>query len=281
MAGILVAGSNGEAQHLSHAERVRAIHLTRKTLDENGFPQVVVVAGTGAQSTRETIKLCTDAAEAGARFAMVLTPSTWPGEMNDENIIKFHTTVADSSPIPCMVYNFPTVTAGKDLDSDILEKLARHPNIVGTKLSDGDIGKLIRLTSDFPEEQFAVYPGRSDVFAPALFAGAAGLFGALVNIAPKSHTRLFRLWNAREKDPKGLQEVIKIQQILSHADSEVAKLGGIGAIKAIIKAQFGYGNGVVRGPLTSGSPENFSEEHLKNHWLNKLIHLEKKLTGIP
>lgn len=88
--GILVQGSNGEAQHLSHDERKEAIRLTRKTLNENGFEDVVIIAGTGAQSTRETKKLCKDAAEAGAAYCLVLTPSVWPNQMTSEKILQFH-----------------------------------------------------------------------------------------------------------------------------------------------------------------------------------------------
>jgi 4-hydroxy-2-oxoglutarate aldolase len=74
----------------SHDERKQAIKFTRTTLDENGFQNVVVIAGTGAQSARETKKLCADAKEAGASHALVLTPSTWPPQMSIENILRFH-----------------------------------------------------------------------------------------------------------------------------------------------------------------------------------------------
>lgn len=74
----------------SHEERKQAIELTRKTLDENGFQNVVIIAGTGAQSARETKKLCADAKEAGASHALVLTPSTWPPQMSVDNILRFH-----------------------------------------------------------------------------------------------------------------------------------------------------------------------------------------------
>lgn len=97
MTGILVQGSNGEAQHLSHDERKEAIRLTRQTLNENGFEQVVIIAGTGAQSTRETKKLCADAAEAGAAYCLVLTPGVWPGQMTPANILKFHRDVSTNT----------------------------------------------------------------------------------------------------------------------------------------------------------------------------------------
>jgi 4-hydroxy-2-oxoglutarate aldolase len=71
--------------------------LTRKTLDDHGFEKVIVIAGTGVQSTRETKKLCVDAFEAGAAYALVLTPSTWPPQMTRENIVRFHQEVRSPS----------------------------------------------------------------------------------------------------------------------------------------------------------------------------------------
>jgi dihydrodipicolinate synthase/N-acetylneuraminate lyase len=88
--GILVQGSNGEAQHLSHEERFLAIKTTRDTLNQNGFEKTVVMAGTGASSTRETKLLNVEAKEAGADFVLVLTPGVWPPQMSRENIIRFH-----------------------------------------------------------------------------------------------------------------------------------------------------------------------------------------------
>lgn len=88
--GILVQGSNGEAQHLSHEERSLIIKTTRETLNENGFEHVIVMAGTGAPSTKETQLLNVKAKEAGAEYVLVLTPSVWPPQMTRENILKFH-----------------------------------------------------------------------------------------------------------------------------------------------------------------------------------------------
>ncbi|PFH52893.1 hypothetical protein AMATHDRAFT_138593 [Amanita thiersii Skay4041] len=242
--GILVQGSNGEAQHLSHEERIRVITLTRETLDENGFRSVLVIAGTGAQSTRETKKLCQDAHAAGASHALVLTPSTWPKLMSVENILRFHREVADASPIPTMVYNFPTVTAGQDLDSDIISALAVHPNIVGTKLSCGNMGKLHRLTTKFAPTDFAVFAGRSDLLLQGLTSGSCGAMAALVNLLPKHHSCLYSLWGEGK-----LKEAMKIQAQFAHADWAISKIGGIGGIKAVVSKHWGYGNGIVRGPL--------------------------------
>ncbi|PBL03877.1 aldolase [Armillaria gallica] len=242
--GILVQGSNGEAQFLSREERIEAIKLTRKTLDENGFQNTVVIAGTGAQSTRETKQFNVDAKEAGASHALVLTPSTWPPQMTVDNVIKFHTEVADASPIPTMIYNFPVVTAGQDLDSDTIATLAAHPNIVGTKLSCGNIGKLQRLTSRFTPSEFAVFAGRTDFFLHSLISGSAGLIGASVNIVPKLHGKLLRLYEEGK-----IVEATALQAKMGHADWAVQKIGGIGGVKSIVSRNFDYGETVVRAPL--------------------------------
>ncbi|KAF8626398.1 hypothetical protein AX17_006565 [Amanita inopinata Kibby_2008] len=269
--GILVQGSNGEAQHLSHDERAKAIRLTRQTLNENGYTSVLVIAGTGAQSTRETKKLCQDAHSAGASHALVLTPSTWPKQMSVENILRFHREVADSSPIPTMIYNFPTVTAGQDLDSDIISELAAHPNIVGTKLSCGNIGKLHRLTSTFSPSTFSVFAGRTDLLVHGLLSGSCGSIAALVNILPKHHAHLYALW----KDGR-IKEAMELQAKLGHADWAASKIGGIGGIKAIISKHWGYGTTTVRKPLRSVNLDNLQGNKYL-HLLEELIAAEKAM----
>jgi len=242
--GILVQGSNGEAQHLSHDERKRAIQLTRATLDAHEYKDVVVIAGTGAQSTRETKQLNIDAHEAGATHALILTPSTWASSMTKDTIVRFHREVADASPIPTMVYNFPKVTAGIDLDSYTIAALGAHPNIVGTKLSCGHLGKLTRLVTSLPQESFAPFIGRSDSFLPALAVGGAGGIMALANVVPRAHHALWDAWHAGRMD-----EARNIQRMLAHGDAIASKYGGIGFIKALIARNFGYGGPTVRGPL--------------------------------
>ncbi|KAF5382148.1 hypothetical protein D9615_004242 [Tricholomella constricta] len=269
--GILVQGSNGEAQHLSHEERKEAIQLTRKTLDDSGFQNVLVIAGTGAQSTRETKKLCADAKDAGASHALVLTPSTWPPQMSIENIIRFHREVADASPIPVMIYNFPVVTAGQDLDSDTIATLAQHPNIVGTKLSCGNMGKLHRLTTSFPKSEFAVYAGRTDLLTQGLISGSAGSIAALVNVLPKLHTRLYNLYQEGN-----LKEAMELQGKMAHADWAIGRIGGIGGVKAVVSKHFGYGNTFVRGPLKAVDSEKLREN--KHYaFMEEMIALEKAL----
>lgn len=169
-----------------------------------------------------------------------------------------------------MIYNFPRVTAGIDLDSSIITELAAHPNIVGTKLSCGNIGKLHRITSMTDASKFAVFAGKSDVLAQGLMSGSVDAIAALVNVAPKVHVKLFELWMKGD-----VKEAMELQKLLGHADAAIGKVGGIGGLKSIVEKEFGYGKGWVRGPLAP------SEMHLLRGEaypaLAAVIHLEKSL----
>jgi len=266
--GIIVQGSNGEAQFLSHEERKAVIKLTRETLDADGHTDTILIAGTGALSTRETKKLNVDAKEAGAAFALVLTPSTWPPQMTKEAVLKFHRDVADASPIPVLLYNFPLITAGIDLDSDMVLALAQHPNIVGIKLTCANVGKLHRITSMIPSSEFAVLSGKSDIMLHGLLSGSAGGITALVNIAPKVHVKLLKHFHNGE-----LEEAWKIQRLIGHAEWAGSRLGAISGVKAIISREFQYGSSRVRAPL---KPTEISTSATLDK-LDDLIQMERKL----
>jgi len=97
----------GEAIHLSHVERVQLIQEARKALDEAGFMNVPLIAGTGAGSTRETIQLTNEAAGAGADYAIVIASGYFAGPLagNREALRAFWVEVSQKSPIPVMIYN--------------------------------------------------------------------------------------------------------------------------------------------------------------------------------
>merc|ERR1712000_508791 len=147
--GLATQGSNGEAVHLTHAERYTVTATTRRALNENGFSHLPIIVGCGSQSTRETIEYCREAYEAGGDYALVLPPSYYATLFApaSETILNYFTTVADSSPIPILIYNFPGGANGVDLSSDVIIKLSQHPNIVGVKLTCGNTGKLNRVAS--------------------------------------------------------------------------------------------------------------------------------------
>jgi len=136
-AGIVVLGSTGEAILLSDQQRRDVL----KTALAAAAPNKVMVAGTGIESASETIKLTEYAAELGYDAAMVRTPHYYKKQMLPANILAFYRTVADRSPLPLVIYNFPQAT-GYDIPADVVIELADHPNIVAIKESSGNLEKV-------------------------------------------------------------------------------------------------------------------------------------------
>jgi dihydrodipicolinate synthase/N-acetylneuraminate lyase len=105
------------------------------------------------------------------------------------------------------------VTSGIDLNSDDLTALAEHPNIIATKLTCGNVGKAVRLTSLFSPEQFSVYGGSSDFLFPTLEAGGVGCVTGMGNVFPKSTARVYDLFMEGKKD-----EAKQLQDVVAHAE---------------------------------------------------------------
>lgn len=276
--GLATQGSNGEAVHLTHSERQLVTATTRKALNDGGYAHMPIIVGCGSQSTRETIQYCTEAWEAGGDYALVLPPSYYASLFapSSETIIEFFTTVADHSPIPIIIYNFPGAVGGLDLSSDVIIKLAEHPNIVGVKLTCGNTGKLNRIASatrkmakhwDPERPEFLVLAGSADFSIQALVAGGHGILAGLANIAPRACIRTIELYRAG--DVAAAQEM---QEIVSDGDWTAIQ-GGVVGVKAGLDAWMGYG-GFCRSPLPKPSPEQ------TKRWkegFRSLIMLEKSL----
>lgn len=95
---------------------------------------------------------------------------------NDRAIIDFYTGVADASPIPVVIYNYPGVTAGTDISSDVIDVPGKHPNIVGAKFTCGSVKKVARAAAAFPPEQFSALAGQGDWLIPAMTVGGQGVY---------------------------------------------------------------------------------------------------------
>ncbi|KAK6212786.1 hypothetical protein LQW54_004875 [Pestalotiopsis sp. IQ-011] len=208
MHGLVYLGTNGELALLTHEERQNIIKTACKAVTDLGLPDYPIVAGISAQSTVETIQFAKEAAEAGAGWGLLLPPSYWAKALSSAALIEYYRDVADASPIPVVIYN-ASVTAGVDLDSDQLAALASHPNIVATKLTCGNVGKLARLTSKFEPPHFGVYGGSSDYLLPTLHAGGNGCVTGLGNCFPKSTAKIYDYWAAGELDrARELQDLV-------------------------------------------------------------------------
>jgi 4-hydroxy-2-oxoglutarate aldolase len=140
IAGITVLGSTGEAITLSDDERREILKTARACC----APHKVLIAGTGAESALETLRLTEYAAALGYDAALVRTPFFYKPQLKPANILAFYRTVADHSPIPVLIYSVPVFT-GYDMPPELVLELANHPNVIGIKESGGDAEKIRRM----------------------------------------------------------------------------------------------------------------------------------------
>jgi 4-hydroxy-2-oxoglutarate aldolase len=249
LAGYVVLGSTGEFPLLSEGEKERIIATARGETPGDR----ALIAGTGGESTPAAIRLTRRGAELGADAAIVITPSYYKGMMKPQALIRHYRTVADASPLPILLYNFPANT-GINLEPDTVARLAEHPNIRGIKDSSGNVpqaAETIRLTP----KTFQVLVGSPLAFLPALVLGASGGILAVANVAPRECGEIWQLARAGRWD-----EAREIVYRVSPLATGVASRYGIGGLKAALDLLGQYG-GAPRGPLAA--PDGDGVEEIK------------------
>lgn len=196
--GIVIAGTNGEAATLSTAEKTQLVQKARKTAQRLGRGDLPITLGGVAGCTRDAIQQTIDAKDAGANAYLALVPSYFHFAMNQDAIVAFFRELADASPIPIVIYNFPGVVSGLDVNSEMLDILGKHKNIVGVKLTCGGIAKVSRISASFKKDEFVALAGQSDWLIPALSVGGVGTITGVANLYPKVSCFLaFRLFGLK------------------------------------------------------------------------------------
>ncbi|KAF3769210.1 aldolase [Cryphonectria parasitica EP155] len=191
LAGLVILGTNAEAFLLTREER-KALIATARSACGPDFP---IMAGVGAHSTKQVLEFIEDAAAAGANYVLCLPPGYFGKATTPAVISRFFDDVAVSSSLPIVIYNFPGVCNGVDLDSATITQLAKkHSNIVGVKLTCGSVAKIVRLAAVLPRDQFATFGGQSDFLLGGLASGSSGCIAAFANVFPKSLSNIYRLW---------------------------------------------------------------------------------------
>jgi dihydrodipicolinate synthase/N-acetylneuraminate lyase len=250
LTGDVVLGSTGEFPMLSEAERDRILVAAREAIP----PAKRFIAGTGTNSTLHTIRQTKRAAEIGADAAIVITPHYFtkgfaPGAAQ----IRHYMAVADASPIPIMLYNFPANT-GIDLEVDAIAKIAMHPNVCGIKDSSGNIPHAAQIIDQTPKS-FHVLVGAASALLPSLAIGSSGGILALGLIAAREFCDVYALAKGGRWD-----EAREIAARMMTAERGVAGRHGIGGLKAALDLQGFYG-GRCRAPL--GTPDGDAIEDIK------------------
>ncbi|BDG60899.1 dihydrodipicolinate synthase family protein [Caldinitratiruptor microaerophilus] len=237
LAGLVVFGSNGESVLLDAEEKERLIAFVREHFPSDR----PVIAGTGAESTRETIRLTRRAAELGASAALVLNPTYYKGSMNEEVLARFFLDVAEASPIPVMIYNMPRNT-GINLPASLVVRLASHPNIVGVKDSGGDITQIAEIVAGAPAD-FAVFAGSASFLLPTIVVGGVGGTLAAANVIPDLCAEIVELAQAGR-----IAEARELQLRILAVNKAVTASWGVAGLKAALDL-IGYYGGPPRRPL--------------------------------
>lgn len=202
--GIVLCGSTGEAVLLDEDERLRLLEAARSIIPSDRL----MVAGTGAESTRATLRLCEMASDCGADAVLVMPPAFYRGAMTPAALREHYRRVADGSPVPVIVYQVPLKLSTLDLPTGLVAELSAHENVVGIKDSRGDLGLLGDLV-DQGREGFQVLVGNGAMLYAALEVGAVGGILAVANLAPAASAALHAAFaEGRTAEAGRLQEKV-------------------------------------------------------------------------
>ena len=237
IAGYVVLGSTGEAVMLSRAEADSVLAAAK----EAAASTKSLIAGTGAESTAETVARTKRAAELGYAAALVKTPYYYKPVYKAETYIRHFRAVADASPIPVLLYSVPQFT-GITLETPEILALAAHPNIFGIKDSSGNIQRVAEIVAGAPPD-FQVLTGGAAVIYPALTVGARGAILALAAALPEKCAEVFLLFQSgRHEQAKALQLELAV------ASKRIVSEQGIAGVKYAMDLR-GYCGGLPRLPL--------------------------------
>lgn len=248
LAGYVVLGSTGEFPLLNESERDRVLVAAREAIGRDKW----FIAGTGAEATEETIRRTRRAAEIGADAAIVITPNYFKkGFSQPAAQIRHYLAVAETSPIPVLIYNFPQNT-GINLEAETVARIAEHPNVCGIKDSSGNIVQAAQIIYQTPKS-FHVLVGAASALLPSLTLGSSGGILALAVIAPREYCEVYAL--ARQGR---WEEAREVAHRLLAVDRGVHGRYGIGGIKAALDL-LGYYGGPCRAPLTTPDGDQIAE----------------------
>ncbi|KAI0434378.1 dihydrodipicolinate synthase [Xylaria sp. FL1042] len=259
--GLVILGSTGEAVHLTNKERFEVLSGVRRAFEKEGFEDYPILAGTATQNIEETVDQLRAAKEAGSQWGICLAPGYFAGASTQEGIIGWFTAVADRSPIPILIYHYPGVSNNVKITPSTFVTLAAHPNIVGCKLSHGDISVHAQIASSpsIDHTHFRTFTGLGQQLLPVVAVGGAGAIDGCAGFFPKAVVRLYELSVKTQLSEEEARERRTLQFKVSSIEELVAKFGTVGIKEAISRLRgFGDRDG-TRLPLHGGIPGGDAE----------------------
>ncbi len=206
---IVAVGTTGEASTLSMAEHTQVI----KEIIRVANKRIPIIAGTGANSTHESIELTKEAKQLGADAALLVTP--YYNKPTQEGLYQHYKAVAEAVDLPQILYNVPGRT-GVDMQNETVIRLADIPQIIAIKDATGDIPRGKALLEGLKDKDMLVYSGDDETAWELILAGAKGNISVTANIAPKMMSELCATALAGETEQaKALNDkVAKLNNIL-------------------------------------------------------------------
>ena len=239
--GIVVSGTTGEASMLDPDEQRSVVAAAGEAI----AGQAWLIAGTGGESTRQTVALTKGAAAEGADAVLVRAPSYFSAATTPATLAAHFRAVADASPVPVIIYNIPKYTH-LALDPALLQQLAAHERIVGVKDSSGDLKSLAAYRAAVP--QWSVLAGSASLLYAGLELGCQGGVMGVACYAPKLCVQLLREFAKGDRAAAG-----RLQERITPLDKEIVGRLGPAGVKAAMDAVGLYG-GPPRPPLAPLSP---------------------------
>ncbi|UCC24678.1 MAG: dihydrodipicolinate synthase family protein [Gemmatimonadales bacterium] len=237
--GFVVGGSTGEAVLLDESERTLLWEDAREVLGER-----LLIAGTGAESLRATLRMTRAAASAGADAVLVQPPSFYKGAMKADALEAHFRAVADASPVPVIVYQVPLHLNTLDIPNDVTARLSEHPNVVGIKDSRGKL-ELVEELVEICTPGFQVLVGNGALLFAALETGAAGGILGIANVLPGASAGIAVNWGAGDRI-----EAARLQEVVGPAHRGIVGGMGVPGVKRALDL-LGLPGGAPRPPLRS------------------------------
>lgn len=220
--GVVMAGSTGEAVFLDESERRVLVEGVRDVLPADRL----LVAGTGAESTRATIRLTKQAADIGVDAVLVMPPAYYRSAMTPEVLRTHFEAVAEASPVPVILYQVPLRFSTLDLATGLVVELSRHENVVGIKDSRGDL-ELVGVLADQCASGFQVLVGNGAALYASLELGAVGGVLGVANLAPGACAEMVAAFRRGEHERAG-----RLQERVGPVHQEVVAGMGVPGVKA-------------------------------------------------
>ena len=241
VAGVVPCGTTGEAPTLSHQEHRVVVETTIEQARTSGLQ---VIAGAGSNSTARAVELHRFALGAGCDASLQVTP--YYNKPTQEGLYRHFSTIADACDLPIVLYNIPGRTAVA-MTIELIQRLARHPNIVAIKEASGslDLAAEIATTTDL-----ALLSGDDSLTLPIAAVGGVGVVSVLSNLCPGRVHALCSAFLAADLD--GARDLHRM--LLPLARGLLGLTTNPIPVKAAL-AHLGLDTGAVRLPLVSAGPE--------------------------